>query len=100
MQNGVGAWLDKVSTAETLLSATMALIHPHQHAMGQQIVAKLRTMPDIQPITHRWKSVMTYIDVVSNRLTPAHRNRRGRAEWFDLLVSTGDSLLPRFTFGT
>lgn len=64
--------------------------------MGDDILAKLRNLPTTKSIADRWNSVFTGIQVISNRVTPAHRDRKGRPEWFDLLVSIGDScILPR-----
>lgn len=53
----------------------------------------LREMETTKDIANEWQSVYTGINVISNRLTPAHRDSKGRPEWFDTLANycDGDS---------
>jgi hypothetical protein len=48
-------------------------------------------------IAKQWQSVYTGIAIISNRVTPAHRDTKGKPEWFDLLVNYtgGDDSKPQ-----
>ena len=50
-------------------------------------------METTKDIANEWQSVYTGINVISNRLTPAHRDSKGRPEWFNTLANycDGDS---------
>ena len=37
----------------------------------------------------RWPSCFSGITVISNRKTPNHRDKGGRPEWYDVMVSAG-----------
>lgn len=59
------------------------------------MLQKLRAMETTTEIASEWQSVYTGIQIISNRITPAHRDSKGRAEWFDLLASyTGGGSKP------
>lgn len=47
-------------------------------------------MEKTKDIALEWQSVYNGISVISNRITPAHRDGRGRHEWFDTLVNYCD----------
>jgi hypothetical protein len=51
------------------------------------MLQKLRLSPLTMEIAKQWQSVYTGIAVISNRLTPPHRDSRGKPEWFDLLLN-------------
>ena len=48
---------------------------------------KLWTLDATQTIALEWQSVYTGIQIISNWLTPSHRDSKGRPEWFDILAS-------------
>ena len=48
-------------------------------------------------IGKKWKSVYMGIQVISNRLTPAHRDSKGQPHWYDLLVSLGHGGIPELS---
>lgn len=57
-------------------------------------------MEDTMDISKKWQSVYTGISVICNRITPLHRDLKGRPEWFDILINyseTGSS--PEFVIG-
>jgi hypothetical protein len=59
------------------------------------MLQKLRAMETTTEIASEWQSIYTRIQIISNRITPAHRDSKGRAEWFDLLASyTGGGSKP------
>lgn len=54
------------------------------------MLRKLRGLEDTKAVAQEWQSVYTGISVVSNRVTPSHRDSKGRSEWYDLLANYCD----------
>jgi len=44
-------------------------------------------MKDTKGVALKWQSVFTGVSIISNRLTPKHRDSKGRPEWYDLLAN-------------
>ena len=51
------------------------------------MLQKLRASGPTMEIAKQWQSVYTGIAIISNRITPAHRDSKGKPEWFDLLMN-------------
>jgi hypothetical protein len=78
-----------------LLNAITALTHRPLHLAGHQAISKLKR-PDSLNIsikTHdhvqSWNSIFSGISVITNRITPEHRDTGGAFPWYDLLLSCG-----------
>lgn len=87
-------WMEISNDTERFLNLTLSLIHPALFQMGLDMLRKIRVMDDTRDIAQQWQSIYTGISVICNRITPFHRDRRGRPEWFDLLLNyseAGDS---------
>lgn len=53
-------------------------------------------MENTKEIALEWQSVYTGIAIISNRLTPFHRDSKGRPEWYDTLLNySGSRARPR-----
>lgn len=93
---GSEQWLKKSNRLERFLNLTISLINPQLFRSGLEMLRKLRNLGETEEIANRWQSVYTGIAVISNRKTPSHRDRKGRPEWYDLLVSySGPNTRPR-----
>lgn len=70
----------------------MAVIHPELYNAGRKTLTRLRDAAEIQPqdVLKRWTSVFSGVSVISNRVTPSHRDRQSSHEWYDLLATLGD----------
>jgi hypothetical protein len=75
---------------ERFLNLTVSLINPNLFESGLQMLRQLRKLEKTKEIAKEWQSIYTGISVISNRLTPAHRDSKGRPEWFDTLISYSD----------
>jgi hypothetical protein len=84
-------WLKKSNDVERFLNLTLSLINPDLFQMGLEILRRLRSSDATENIAERWQSVHTGIAIISNRATPSHRDRKGRPEWFDILLNYSDS---------
>ena len=84
-------WLDAISESNAILSAILAVIHPTLYDAGWQTTERLRKTPEIGPqdILSRWASVFSGVSVISNRISPPHRDGSSRLHWYDLLVTLG-----------
>lgn len=51
------------------------------------MLQQLRVSEPTMDIAKQWQSVYTGIAIISNRVTPGHRDRKGKPEWFDLLMN-------------
>jgi hypothetical protein len=84
---GTPNWIRISNEFERLLNLTISLIHPDLFRTGLEMLQKLRNMNTTREIAQNWQSVYNGIAVISNRTTPSHRDRKGRPEWFDLLLN-------------
>jgi hypothetical protein len=84
-------WLDAVSESNAIFSAILAVIHPKLYDAGRQTIKRLRDTPGVDPqdVLSRWASAFSGVAVISNRLTPAHRDAGSRFNWYDILVTLG-----------
>ena len=87
---GQPEWLELSYSFERFLNLTISLIHPELFQCGLEILQKTRTLETTSEIAKKWQSVFTGIAIISNRLTPSHRDRKGRPEWYDLLINYSD----------
>lgn len=78
------------------MNLTLSLINPDLFRTGLDMLKSLRHTHGTEDIALRWQSVYTGIAVICNRLSPLHRDSKGRPEWFDTLLSYSDTgLSPR-----
>jgi len=84
-----GRWLDTTAPAEEYLNALMSVIHPDLHAAGERALDRLRKQDSTSEIACKWTSIFTGIQTISNRVTPSHRDSRGRPQWYDLITVVG-----------
>jgi hypothetical protein len=87
-------WIKLSNEVERFLNLTLSLTHPNLFESGILMLQSLRELETTKEVAEEWQSVYTGISVISNRVTPPHRDSRGRPEWFDTLMSYSD---PRAT---
>lgn len=69
------------------LNLTLSLINPDLFQSGLQMLRKLRRSEKTMDVANQWQSVYTGISLISNRITPSHRDSKGRPEWYDTLLN-------------
>jgi hypothetical protein len=87
-------FLHSIARPAAIASAALCLMHPEQYSEGLKNMSALqdRALSGELPIWHileHWASVFTALSLISNRETPYHRDPLSRAQWFDILTSTG-----------
>jgi len=84
---GAPDWLKLSEPAERFLNLTLSLINPDLFRSGLLMLQELRKLETTKEIATKWQSVYSGVSIISNRTTPSHRDRGGRPEWYDTLVS-------------
>ena len=84
-------WLHAISESNAIMSAILAVIHPKLYDAGWQTTERLRATPGICPeeVLSRWASAFSGVAIISNRVTPPHRDGSSRNNWYDILVTLG-----------
>jgi hypothetical protein len=86
------------ATAESfaLMGAFLFIVHPELYDAGRQVFRTISTNPGlvkedaaVLDILRYWTSPFSGYGVISNRITPFHRDNYSRAQWFDLLTTLG-----------
>jgi hypothetical protein len=80
-------WLEISNDVEKFLNLALSLINPDLFQMGLEMLRRLRQLTSTKDISRQWQSVYTGIAIICNRLTPSHRDSKGRPEWFDILLN-------------
>jgi hypothetical protein len=91
-------WIETSNNLERFLNLTLSLVNPDLFYSGLLTLEKLRELETTKDIAQHWQSVYTGISVISNRLTPPHRDSKGRPEWFDTIVNYSNLSSPRLFF--
>ena len=86
------------ATAETfaLIGAILSIIQPDLYDVGMEGLKVLYRDPSLvetpeilREVLNLWMVPFSGLSVISNRITPLHRDCNGRKEWMDLLVALG-----------
>ncbi len=72
-----------------LLSAVLRIVHPKLYRAGKLAMSRLREYEEYREVGNAWPGVFSALCLMSNRLTPFHRDVNGRNAWYDLLASIG-----------
>lgn len=87
--DGVKEWLVDSRRAEELLNIILAIIHPDLYQNAHDALKALQANPEAS-YAHRWASVFSGISVISNRITPPHKDRSSDPRWYDILSNLGN----------
>ena len=85
-------WLNAMLESNAVLSAILAVIHPSLYDAGWKTMNRLRNTPWIEDhdVIMQWASTFSSASVISNRITPLHRDQNLRYNWYDMLVTSGN----------
>ncbi len=79
-----------MSESTVLLSAILWLMHPKLYARSRTAMLNLQQYPAHDNAVAAWGSVFNALSIITNRMTPFHRDNQSRHSWFDLMLSIGD----------
>jgi hypothetical protein len=87
-----GVFLKSITNAESLLNAIGMLTCSEQYRLGTEAITKLKTgsyLAKPHDNVQLWPSFFSGIEVISNRITPLHRDAQAAPPVYDFLVSAG-----------
>ena len=90
MQSPAGRlWGLQMKECGALLSAILHVTHPDLYEAGKMSPSRMCIHPTIAAALSTWPTVFNNVHVISNRVTPFHRDTSGIPSWYDLLMSVG-----------
>lgn len=80
------SWLQETAHGQLLVDAVTRFISPEMARLSEEVsVRRSEQMP-----MEDWKTFFSGIAVISNRVTPNHRDSGGLPRGYDILLSLGD----------
>ena len=83
--------------SSALIGGILSIVHPKLYEAGKEAIVYLDEHPDMADCPERlrqllqlWSAPFHGLSVISNRVTPVHRNINGGKKWMDILVALGD----------
>ena len=94
--NRVREWLRATCEHATILSSTVAIMHPHMYHTGREALVHLGTwaashgQADITDLLALWPLVYNVASIMANRASLLHMDQFGQPQRLDLLVTFGN----------
>jgi hypothetical protein len=85
-------FIKDIQDAEAVLNCVAMLICPQLHSISVSAIEKLKVGEGLfkwDDVITNWPSVFSGIEVISNRITPPHRDTNAAPTMYDFLVSAG-----------
>lgn len=85
-------FLETIANGEYILNAIAALVCPGLYSIATRAIGKLKHEDHVKtphPHAQLWPSFFSGIEVISNRVTPIHRDSKSAPPVYDFLVSAG-----------
>jgi len=83
--------------SSALIGGILSIVHPKLYEAGKEVIVYLDEHPDmadrperLQQLLQLWSAPFHGLSVISNRVTPVHRDSNGGKKWMDILVALGD----------
>jgi hypothetical protein len=93
-----GQWLGEMQESSALIGSILGVTHPGLYKQGCAALTLLSdeggkyvdNADELMRALKIWNSPFSALSVITNRNTPAHRDTKGRNEWFDIIVALGE----------
>jgi hypothetical protein len=85
-------FIKAIHDAEFVLNCVAMLICPELHSISVNAIQKLKAGEELfnwDDVITQWPSIFSGIEVISNRITPPHRDPKAAPTMYDILVSAG-----------
>lgn len=89
-------WLAAMLESSALIGGILSLVQPQLYEAGCNALLHLSQNPDevdrpdtLLEVLQLWTAPFHGLSVISNRVTPIHRDSYGGKEWMDILVALG-----------
>jgi hypothetical protein len=83
--------------SSALIGGILSIVHPKLYEAGKEAIVYLDEHPEtvdrpvrLQQLLQLWSAPFHGLSVISNRVTPVHRDSNGGKQWMDILVALGD----------
>jgi hypothetical protein len=83
--------------SSALIGGILSIVHPKLYEAGKEAIVYLDEHPDmadrperLRQLLQLWSAPFHGLSVISNRVTPVHRDSNGGKKWMDILVALGD----------
>lgn len=90
-------WLRDTKSFTSLAGGILSIIQPELYELGRNALKALYECPEMVDCPEQllraldvWCSPFSALSVITNRVTPLHRDIQGRPEWYDMLIALGD----------
>ncbi|KIM43470.1 hypothetical protein M413DRAFT_9523 [Hebeloma cylindrosporum] len=94
--SAAGRWLGAMMESSALIGGILSLVHPDLYHAGRDLILHLDQNPGsvdrpdrLRDILLAWTAPFQGLSVISNRVTPAHRDINAARESMDVLVALG-----------
>jgi hypothetical protein len=91
-REGVSQW----NTIEEKLNYLIAMVDPVFFGNALAVRSYLRSRPETQMVAEYWQSIYPCLSIISNGMTPEHRDNRGEPNVYDMLLNIGTSTDLKF----
>ena len=98
------SWLKNTNDFTALIGGILSIILPDLYKLGCKALRNLVKNPSLtdNPVgllcaLKSWYTPFSAVSVISNRITPLHRDLQGWPEWFDMLIALGEYLHGRLS---
>lgn len=85
-----------MKTHSAIIGGILSIVHPKQYLAGTSSLKVLHQQPEhvidsgrLKEILNDWSTPFQAISIISNRITPPHRDTKGVKRWMDILVAVG-----------
>ena len=89
-------WLEVHIQTNAIIGGILSIIHPEQYNIGIDMLRTLQAHPEqvhkaehLPKIFGVWNAPFNVLTLMSNRLTPYHRDNGATSPWYDILVPLG-----------
>ncbi|KDR66959.1 hypothetical protein GALMADRAFT_80357, partial [Galerina marginata CBS 339.88] len=89
-------WLERMTVSSALIGGILSIVQPDLYEAGRNAFLYLNDNPDevdlperLREVLQIWTAPFHGVSVISNRITPVHRDSNSGVEWMDILVALG-----------
>jgi len=105
IKEGTAKWLTEAAESFALMGAFLWIIHPELYLTGRRVFHTMAQHPTmvregiaVLDVLSYWTSPFSGYSIISNRMTPFHRDNYSRSSWYDFLIPLGPYSGARLVF--
>lgn len=90
-------WLEEMAETFALMGALLNITHPEMYRAGREALKAIIEKPELVKegegawdILRFWTTPFTGYGLISNCITPLHRDNNSQGTWYDFLTTVGE----------